>query len=245
MSGRILGVIPARGGSRGLPGKNVRPLAGVPLIGYAIRCASLIPELTRTVVTTDDEGIAAVARQLGGDVPFLRPAELARDDTPMAPVIRHALERVEASDGRGYDAVLLLDPTSPGRNPATIRAAIALLDEHPAVDGIVSVSAPTFDPVWVGVEATSEGPLRRFFPEAAGVTRRQASPRRYLRVNGGFYLWRAGFVRRLAASWLDEGTFLPLEIPESESFSIDDEYEFRLVEALAAARIVHLPGTET
>lgn len=242
MSSRILAVIPARGGSKGLPGKNVRPLAGVPLIGHAIAAGAAIPAVTRTIVTTDDEGIAQVARDLGGDVPFLRPAELAQDDTPMGPVVQHALAAVEAADGTVYDGVLLLDPTSPCRDPRRIGEAATLFDQRPDLDGVVAVSAPWFDPMWVGVEQTPEGTMRRLFPEAAGVTRRQDNRRRYLRVNGSFYLWRSQFVRRLSSTWLDEGTFAPFEIPEAEAFSIDDADEFRMIEALVAAGLVRLPG---
>ena len=105
MAQRFLGVIPARGGSQGLPGKNIRPLDGVPLIGHSIAAAALVPEITRTIVTTDDEEIAFVARSLGGDVPFLRPQELAGDSTPTGPVIAHALAELERSDGESFDAV--------------------------------------------------------------------------------------------------------------------------------------------
>lgn len=242
MSSRILAVIPARGGSKGLPGKNIRPLAGVPLIGHAIACGRATPSVARTIVTTDDEGIAEVARALGGDVPFLRPAELAQDDTPMAPVIQHALAAVEQEEDATYEGVLLLDPTSPARDPRRIAEAIDLFDARSDLDGVVAVSAPWFDPLWVGVEELADGSMRRFFPEAAGVTRRQDNRRRYLRVNGAFYLWRSDFVRNLKTAWLDEGTFAPYEIPETEAFSIDDESEFRLIEALVAADVVRLPG---
>ncbi|GAA4165635.1 acylneuraminate cytidylyltransferase family protein [Gryllotalpicola daejeonensis] len=243
MSSRILAVIPARGGSKGLPGKNIRPLAGVPLIGHAIACGNALPLVARTVITTDDAEIAETARALGGDVPFLRPAELARDDTPSAPVIQHALAEVERQEGARYDGVLLLEPTSPARDPQRIADAIALFDSRPDLDGVVAVSAPWFNPLWVGVEAADDGTMKRFFPEAAGVTRRQDNPRRYLRINGSFYLWRAEFVRGLKSNWLDEGTFAPFEIPESEAFSIDDEDEFRLIEALAAGGFVQLPAS--
>lgn len=244
MSGRVLAVVPARGGSKGLPGKNLRPLAGTPLIGHTIRCARLVPEVTRVVVSTDDATIAAVAEELGGEVPFLRPAELADDRAPMADVVRHALETVEQAEGSSYDAVLLLDPTSPGRQPADLSQAIAALWATPGVDGVVSVSEPTFSPTWVGVRTDSDGVMSRYFPEAAGVTRRQDVAARYLRVNGSFYVWRADFVRRLGPSWLDSGRFLAAEIPESRAFSIDDEYEFRLVEALVAAGLLVLPAEE-
>jgi len=243
--GKILAVVPARGGSKGLPGKNVRPLAGVPLIGYAIACGEAIPSVARTVVSTDDIGIADTARALGGDVPFIRPAELAKDDTPMAPVIRHALAEVERQDGEPYDAVLLIDPTSPARDPRRIADAIDLFEARPDLDGVVAVSEPWFDPMWVGVEEVEGGIMRRFFPEAAGITRRQDNPRRYLRVNGSFYLWRSAFVRRLKSAWLDEGTFAPFEIPEAEAFAIDYESEFRTIEALVSAGLVRLPEIPT
>jgi N-acylneuraminate cytidylyltransferase len=239
---RVLAVIPARGGSKGLPGKNIRPLAGLPLIAHSIRAAAATPEVTRCIVSTDSPEIADVARAHGGDVPFLRPAELAADNTPMAPVVRHALESVETEEGRPYDALLLLDPTSPARVPAQLAEAARRLEATPALDGVVSVSEPTFNPVWVGVRPDDErgGALSRYFPAGTGITRRQ-DVARFLRINGNFYLWRAAFVRRLEASWFDEGTHAGLEIPEAQAFSIDDDYEFRLIEALVGAGLITLP----
>src|SRR6476659_10209617 len=114
---RVLAVVPARGGSKGLPGKNIRPLAGLPLLAHSLRAAALVPSVTRCIVSTDSPEIAAVARGAGGDVPFDRPTELAADETPMAPVLRHALAFVEEHEGAAYDYLLLLDPTSPVRRP--------------------------------------------------------------------------------------------------------------------------------
>jgi N-acylneuraminate cytidylyltransferase len=237
---RVLAIVPARGGSKGLPGKNIRPLAGLPLIGHSLRAAELVPSVTRCVVSTESELIAAVAADLGGDVPFRRPAELAADTTPMAPVLRHALATVEEQEGRRYDLVLLLDPTSPAREPDEIEAAIGRLVAHPEWDGVVSVSAPTFHPVWVGVREGGDGRLSRYFPEGTGVTRRQELDR-YLRINGTFYVWRAEFVRRLVSSWFDEGVHGMVEIPEARAFAIDYEYEFELVESLVAQGTLRLP----
>jgi CMP-N,N'-diacetyllegionaminic acid synthase len=239
---RVLAVIPARGGSKGLPGKNTRPLAGLPLIGHSLRAADLVPSIDRCVVSTDSEQIADLARSLGADVPFLRPAELAADDTPMAPVLRHALGEVEATEGSTYDFVVLLDPTSPAREPADIEAAIARLAARPEWDGVVSVSAPTFQPVWVGVRSAADDPdrMERYFAEGVGITRRQQLGR-YLRVNGNFYVWRADFVRRMESSWMDEGVHGMVEIPESRAFAIDYRYEFDVLEALIAQGLVQLP----
>lgn len=239
---RVLAVIPARGGSKGLPGKNIRPMWGLPLIAHSVRAAGLTAEVTRCVVTTDSAEIAEVVRAHGGEAPFLRPVELAADDTPMAPVVRHALEWVERDEGRTYDAVLLLDPTSPARVPSQLAEAVRRLATTPALDGVISVSEPTFNPVWVGVrpDEARAGALSRFFEAGTGVTRRQ-DVGRFLRINGNFYLWRADFVRRLESSWFDEGTHEGLEIPEAQAFSIDDEYEFRLIEALIGAGLITLP----
>lgn len=238
---RVLAVIPARGGSKGVANKNILPLRGTPLIVHAINAGHGCPLISRTIVSTDSQEIADVARTHGGEVPFLRPAALATDDAPMAPVIRHALEFVEGEECLKYDMVVLLDPTSPSRSPHQLAAAIRLLEEHPDVDGVVAVSEPTFNPVWVGVTLDGNGNLDRYFPEGIGVTRRQDTKGRFLRINGNFYVWRSDLVRRLERSWLDEGRYLGYEISEAQAFSIDDAYEFRLIDALAATGMVQFP----
>src|SRR5438132_8645551 len=117
---KLLGGIPARGDSKGLPGKNLKPLGGLPLIGHSIELARHCPVITRLIVSTDSTEIAAAAAALGAPTRFLRPAELARDETPMWPVIRHALESIENLESARYDYVLLLDPTSPFRFPEDV-----------------------------------------------------------------------------------------------------------------------------
>jgi CMP-N,N'-diacetyllegionaminic acid synthase len=236
---RILAVVPARGGSKGLPGKNVRPLAGIPLIGHSLRCAAMCPAITRTIVSTDDASIAEVARALGGDVPFLRPPELARDDTPMMPVLAHALDTIEREERASYDALLLLDPTSPGRFPSDVATAAEMLTREPKADGVVACSRPRFNPFWVGV-TKSDGFLRPAFRQE-GYARRQDVPAFY-RINGSLYLWRSSFVR--SDAW-PGGEHLMLELPEARAFSIDDEEEFRLAELTVTQGLVRLPWLET
>lgn len=243
---RVLAVIPARGGSRGLPGKNIRDLAGLPLIGHSVMAARLMPSVTRTIISTDSLEIAEVARSLGAEVPFMRPPELALDETPMPPVLRHALSTIEEQEGRAYDYVILLDPTSPVRRPEQVERGLSLLEERPSWDGLVSVSSPGFHPLWVGVRPDDDEPgrMRRFFADGEGVTRRQDLGA-FLRVNGNFYVWRASFIRRPIIAWMDEGVHGMLEIPEHEAFAIDFLYQFQQVEALIRQGFVDLPWLST
>ena len=134
---QALGVIPARGGSKGVPGKNLRLLAGRSLLAYTAAAALGSRRLTRTVLSTDDPAIAAAGRALGLGVPFMRPASLAADDTPMLPVLVHAAEEARR-DGFTADIVVLLQPTSPLRTSAHVDAALELLESSGA-DSVVSV----------------------------------------------------------------------------------------------------------
>lgn len=234
----MLAVIPARGGSRGLPGKNIRPLAGLPLLVHSLRCASMTELIDRTVVSTDSREIAQVARDHGADVPELRPAVLATDDTPMMPVLQHTLREVEKAEGRAYASVLLLDPTSPCRLPADLETAAERLAADPSAVGAVAVSEPYFNPLWVGV-VQLDGHLARA-PGAEHRDRRQDVPR-FLRVNGAFYLWRTSFLRSAPGAWLYAGPHLGVEIPEARGYSIDDAHEFAQLDALVSAGLVRLP----
>ena len=239
MNSPILAVIPARGGSKGLPRKNIRPLCGLPLLAHSLRCAAASGVVDRTVVSTDDEEIAQVARDAGGWAPFLRPAELSRDDTPMLPVLRHALLAVEALEGKRFEALLLLDPTSPTRMPEEIARAAEMLAADPSLDGVIGCSKPDFNPFWVGV-TPQDGVLARAF-DGTGYARRQDVPPFY-RINGALYLWRRDFLLGAPdADWLTAGRHAMLEIPESRAFSIDDETQLRVLEAVIRSGIISLP----
>lgn len=121
---KILGVITARGGSKGIPRKNIKELGGKPLIAYTLSAAQKSNFLTRTLVSTDDQEIAEVAKQYGGEVPFLRPPELAQDKSTSLDVIAHALQWVKENEGEEYDYVMILQPTSPFRTVEDIDACI-------------------------------------------------------------------------------------------------------------------------
>jgi len=232
-----LAVVPARGGSKGLPGKNVRPLLGLPLLVHSLRLAALCPEIERTVVSTDSEEIAATAREFGGEVPFMRPRELASDDAPMLPVLQHALSQLDR-EGSSYELLLLLDPTSPGRLPEDVARAHALLERSPDADGVVAVSEPPFNPFWHAV-VERDGLIEPLIADVPVFARRQDVPR-VLRVNAALYLFRAEFLRREREAW-QNGRHVALEIPDIRAFHIDSEEDFRVAEAVLAAGIVSLP----
>lgn len=134
----VLGLIPARGGSKGIPRKNIADLGGKPLIAWTIAAALQTPGLSRIVVSTDDDEIAGIARQWGAEVPFLRPVDIASDGAAALPVITHAVEHLARHDGWQADAVAYLQPTSPFRRSADIAAALELLGDA-ATETVVSV----------------------------------------------------------------------------------------------------------
>ena len=236
---RILAVVPARGGSKGLPGKNIRPFAGLPLIAHSVRFARLCPEIARCVVSTDSPEIASVARDHGGDVPFTRPQELAGDDTPMTPVLLHALRQAEQEDGTNYEMLLLLDPTSPAREPSDVTGMLARLEDLPEADGIVSVSQPDFNPIWHCV-VEKDGWMTGLLDSATNYERRQDVPSVY-RINGALYLWRTGYLRKQTMSWREGGNLLMYEVPEIRSMSFDNLEEFERAEVMVNNGLIKLP----
>jgi N-acylneuraminate cytidylyltransferase len=233
----LLAVVPARGGSKGLPGKNVRSLHGLPLIAHSIGCARLSPEIDRLVVSTDSEEIAAVARAHGADVPFLRPAELASDTAAMWPVIKHALRATEEIDGVEYASVLLLDPTSPGRLPLDIANAVRQLESDPAAVGVIGVSEPDFNPLWYCV-VNEGGYMSDLVPGANRYARRQDVPPVY-KINGTLYLWRREHV--LTADDWRTGRLLMEVIPQERAINIDVAAQFEQVSASLDAGTLDFP----
>lgn len=175
---RALGVVPARGGSKGVANKNLRPLAGRPLLAYTADAARASRRLTRIVLSTDDQAIADAGRALGLEVPFMRPAHLAADDTPMLPVLQHAVRQLTLA-GFDADAVVLLQPTSPLRRGEHIDAALDLLESSGA-DSVVSViEVPhQFNPV--SVVTIDDGRVRPF-TSGPLILRRQDKPRVFAR----------------------------------------------------------------
>jgi len=177
---RVLGLIPARGGSKTVPRKNIRLLGGRPLLAYTADAALAAQRLARVIVSTDDQEVAEVARHSGVEVPFMRPAELATDAAPTLGVVQHALRWLQ-THGEWYDAVCLLQPTSPFRQPGEIDGCIALLLET-NVDAAMTVRQvpDEFNPHWT-YERDDRGYLRLSTGEPTPISRRQDLPVAYHR----------------------------------------------------------------
>ena len=187
---KVLGIVTARGGSKGVPRKNVRLLAGKPLIQYTAEAARAAKLLTKTSLTTDDKEIAEVGRQCGLEVPFLRPPELARDDTPTLPVLQHAVRFFE-DQGEFFDAICLLQPTNPMRQSSDIDACVALL-EKTGVDSVVTVlPVPAeYNPHWVYFR-NDDGTFRLSTGEKTPIPRRQLLPPAFHREGSVYVMRRA------------------------------------------------------
>ncbi len=236
----MLAVIPARGGSKGVPGKNIRPLAGLPLIAHSIRLSKMCAEIAKCIVSTDSEEIAAVARECGAEVPFLRPGVFAQDDTPMWPVLQHALREMESRDRCRYDSVLLLSPTSPARLPEDVSKAVELLEQDKDAVGVVAASVPAFNPRWACIDIATDGYMRQSFPDGNVYARRQDVPAIY-RINGALYLWRRDHVANSEAPRYFELPHRMLEIPESRAIDIDSPHDFRVAELVLENGLIHFP----
>jgi N-acylneuraminate cytidylyltransferase len=223
---RILGIIPARGGSKGVPGKNSRPLAGKPLIGYSIAAAQ-DARLDAVIVSTDSPEIASIAEKHGLKPPFLRPAALARDDSTSLSVVQHALDFCEAS-GEVFDAVCLLQPTTPFREKGFVDRAISRFETSGA-DALVSVlPVPhAFNPHWVF--EPDGGWLRIATGDKHIIPRRQELPPAYYR-DGSIYLTKTEVVR--AGSFFGARTAF-IESDPRWHVNIDSAEDWERAETLA------------
>lgn len=217
---RVLGLIPARGGSKGLPGKNRRPLAGRSLVQRAFECATASGLLDRVVLSTDDRAIAHAAAEYGLDAPFLRPPELARDESPMLDVAVHALTAL-AEQGYRPDALMLLQPTSPLRRPEHIREAVSLLGDNDSVCSVVALPRELC-PHYL-MKLTDDGRLDYFMPDGHRYTRRQDVPQAYRR-DGTIYLTRTGTILERRSLYGER--CVPMLIDPADSLSIDNPAEW-------------------
>lgn len=220
-----LGVIPARGGSKGIKDKNIRPFAGSSLLALSIDVAKRSTLLTETIVSTDSEKIADAARAAGGKVPFLRPVELAGDDVPVWEVSRHAGEWFAATTGAPPDIVMSLQPTSPLRRSEHLDAAIERLARSDA-DALMTVTEAEHSPYKMRV--IENGLLRDFLPGRT-VGQRQDAPPVY-RLNGIAYATRWRAMTETQSLW--GRTTLAYVLPDEVALNIDTPLEFEIAEFL-------------
>jgi CMP-N,N'-diacetyllegionaminic acid synthase len=228
---KVLGVITARGGSKGIPGKNLKLLAGKPLIAYSIDAAQRSGAFDRLVVSTDDPSIADTARASGCEVPFMRPPDLALDSTPHLPVMIHAVAWLRDRESYCCDAVMILQPTSPFRTPDDIRNAVRLLESSGA-DSVVGVSAvpPHFNPM--RLLAADDGGAATLFVSGEPVrrrpVRRQDLPNVWA-INEAIYLFRTSLLFDVEPSLYGDRTVVYV-MPAERGLAIDDSRDWDAAE---------------
>jgi CMP-N,N'-diacetyllegionaminic acid synthase len=232
----VLGLVLARAGSKSVPRKNVHLVLGKPLIAYTIESAHAARSITRLVVTTDDPEIAAIARGFDAEVPFLRPAELAQDETPDYPVVRHAMDWLEANGGYRPELIVQLRPTSPLRTGRHIDEAVALLRARPDADSVRGVCRPQQNPhkMW---RMASDGLLHPLLT-VPGVPEPFNSPRQTLPA----VWWQNGYIdvfwRRtvLTQHSLTGAKVLGYVIDEAQHVDIDSIHDIRVLELILRKR---------
>ena len=228
---KVLGVVTARAGSKGLPGKNLRPLGSKPLLAYTIEAARQSGVLDRVILSTEDQQIADVGREHGCDVPFIRPRDLAQDDTPHLPVIQHAVKWMAERASYRPDAVMILQPTSPLRQPEDIRGAVDLLAGSNA-DSVISVSdVPAHVHPMRVLRVDDTGAAVLFVtgePVRYRINRRQDLPAAWV-MNGAIYLCRTHVLTAREPSLYGDRV-LVYRMPADRGLSIDDVQDWETAE---------------
>lgn len=228
-----VGFIFARGGSKGLPGKNIRPLAGKPLIAWAIEQAQAVSRIRRLIVSTDAESIAEVARTYGAEVPFLRPPELARDDSPERLAWRHGLQYLLDNEGALPDAMVSIPTTAPLRLPRDIDHC---LDEYATgqADIVITVTPAHRNPYFNMVKENTDGSVELVIPPLGQVTRRQDAPFIFDMATVA-YVANPRFVMTQDSTFA--GHVRAVQVPPERAIDIDSELDFAIAEFLLNRRL--------
>jgi YrbI family 3-deoxy-D-manno-octulosonate 8-phosphate phosphatase len=229
---QILALIPARGGSKSLPRKNIRILAGFPLLAYSIAAARQSRLVNRTIVSTDDEEIAHIARQYGAETPFLRPSELSQDDTPDFPVFTHTLDWLSEKEGYRPDILVQLRPTSPIRPPDCVDRAIQILLDYPLADSVRGIIPAGQNPykMW---QVNDQGRLQPLL-SLPGVSEPYNAPRQSLPVT----YWQTGHIDVIRLSTilgknsLSGDVIYPLHLDPRYAIDIDSQRDWQKAEWL-------------
>jgi N-acylneuraminate cytidylyltransferase len=228
MQMEVAALICARGGSKGLPGKNIRPLAGRPLIAWAITQARAVSRIGRIIVSTDSEEIAAVARAAGAEVPFMRPPQLARDDSPEWLAWRHALNHLREARGAYPDVLIAVPATAPLRAVTDLERC---LDEYSkgGADVVITVTEARRNPYFSMVKRDTDGTVSLVIPPNGAVFRRQDAPVVY-DITPVAYVTSPEFV--MTRNGLFEGRVRAVEVPPERAVDIDTLLDFTVAECL-------------
>jgi len=229
----IVGQICARGGSKGVPRKNLRSLGGRPLIAWSIECALRCPSLERVIVSTEDEEIAAVARECGAEVPFMRPAELAQDDSPEWHVWQHTLRTLESLDGRRPDILVTVPATAPLREVGDVEACLDMLLSKDRADICIMVKPAERNP-YFNMVALTDGWAAPVIKSSEVISRRQDAPEVF-DVTTVAYAARSEFV--LQACHLFDGRVCAVTVPPERALDIDGEFDFAVAELLLERKV--------
>ena len=223
----------ARAGSKGLPGKNIRHLEGKPLIAWAIEQARAVKSIRRIIVSTDSEEIASIAREYGAEVPFMRPTELAQDNSPEWKSWRHALQYLQKSEGKLPDAMVSVPTTSPLRNSIDIENCLTAFTEEDC-DAVITMTEAHRSPWFNMVKMKEDGTVGVVMPYNTGFFRRQDVPAVY-DVTTVAYVMDPSFV--LAKTSLFQGRVRAVEIPVERAFDIDSMLDFDIAEFFMKRRL--------
>ena len=240
---KVLAIIPARSGSKGIPGKNIRPFCGLPLIAHSIIYGQSCKSIDRLIVSTDSQEIADVARHCNAAEVQMRPAQLARDSTPVWDVIKDVLARAEQAHFGLYTHVVLLEPTSPTRVANGVNDGLAIMKNRSDADGVIAVSKHSYNPIWNGF--TREDPygfLDYLIPDGANKYQRQQVPDVWFH-SGDYYIWRTEFIRKNPKGY-QGGKFIGYETPVTQAFSFDTLEELEWAEKLVHAGLIKLSWQE-
>lgn len=229
----VVALICARGGSKGLPSKNIRPLAGRPLIAWSIVQARAVRRIGRIIVSTDSEQIAQVARDAGAEVPFMRPADLARDDSPEWLTWRHALHYLRESGGAYPDALIVVPATAPLRASADLENC---LDEYEkgGADAVITVTDAHRSPYFNMVKRHGDGTVGLVIPPQGAIFRRQDAPVVYDMTTVA-YVARPEFV--MTRNGILDGRVRQVHIPAERALDIDTLLDFRIAECLVSNQL--------
>jgi CMP-N,N'-diacetyllegionaminic acid synthase len=229
---RILAIIPARGGSKGLPDKNIKPLCGKPLIGWSIEQAKYSDYIDEIFVTTDSRKIADIANEFGVNVPFLRPAELANDTSSSMDVVAHVLSHYE-SRNIFFHYIVLLEPTSPLRKKNDLDTAIQLAIENETADGIISLGEVHMEHPMIVKKINEKGKITPYIDNVKKISQRQQADKAYFPY-GVIYMIKTEIFKKERAFYTNN--ILPYYIERWQNYEVDDIYDFITIEAIITKR---------